>query len=316
MRKIFTLLTIGLMSLLGSAQEVEFDNPYINLTLNKGFDIACSYVADNKPQMFCYDSHTGKAAFWDMPHGQKPLVSLSIGKNWNFFRTIRGNSNELLYLLADKQNSKVKVCDNILSIASNGANQSMNTSLEQWTYLNVFVADSSPYIFRYTKDSGNTSIHSLSKENSIDKESLSQHQLKTIWDNFSFAQNKNFLYILKQSETEQKINIEQIEVSKIINRNSNVFGNGKSTTLSSNSEWTKSILFTSNSSTYILLYNSQNGKIELLQIDDNTLQITSKYKATWSTGWTNFNVIFLDKKPYLFHHKESNGLARLSRIHI
>ena len=318
MRILITLLLIYNLHYLGFGQTVGFDNPNINLNLNKGFDIAYSYVVDNKPHLFCYDTHTGKAAFWNMNQSDKPIVSLSIGTNWDFFTVVNGSHNDQLYLLADSKGGKIKISKDILEIANN--NQSdFDSGLEneQWSSTQMITIKNTNYLFRYSNVTRTTILNRIdSNTNQIDIKSQ-KYELAPNWDSFGITNTDKELYMLKHSKFQKQIVVERIQFQKFSDNElpgANLFENNKQLEYDTKNSWTESRIFLANKKLYLLLYSATSGDIQLLLIDDSMTHINSIYKTNWSKGWSNFNVIFLENVPYLFHHKEANGLARISKI--
>lgn len=312
MRLILALCIVAIAHSLSFAQLAGFETPKVNLTLNKGFDIAYAYVIGNEPHMFCYDTHTGKAAFWRMSYGNKPLASLSIGNSWNFFCTIRTSQGSPLYLLANSQTGDVKTTLNILDIASK--NQvSINNTFDntQWSTTSVVHLNLEPYLFRYIGTTGEVLLNRIHPQTALIDDTPTSHTIEPQWDHIEFAQSQECIYVLKHSTAKKSIVMECVKHNTA---SSNPLEATLRLTYETTTEWTSSTIFTFKEMAYLLLYSAMSGEIMLLQANEDMTQLVTLYKTTWSTGWTNFNVIYLNSWPYLFHHKESNGLARLSRI--
>ena len=318
MRVVLNLFVITLLSTsFCFAQPVGFDIPTINLNLNKGFDITYSYVLRDVPHMFCYDSHTGKAAFWNMAKGERPIVSLSLDKNWEHFSVIQGNNNRMLYILANSYEGKLKITNDILQIASKDTSILSNGfSNNQWSLTEIVTFGATPYLFRYSRTTGEGWLNEIDPElGQIAKETV-KYRLESGWSSISFTQTAGGIYVLKRSRFKETIAVELISTDKYPNNipNSKLFETNKQLRYEDAQAWTDAVFFANDKQRYLFLYNSVNGHINLLQLCESLSGYTKSYATTWSTGWSNFNVIEIEGKPYLFHHKEANGLARISRI--
>lgn len=305
------------LSLLSSIQRGNVDIPIAEITVSKGFDYAHCFVSGGNPFLFCYDSHTGKAALWNMFGENTPIQTIALGTNWNVFEFVNHENNCDLITLSN--GGRVRLTKNILSKSISIAHSFEEDFSDRWSLSKLFPHIDSLYLLSYSKETGTILINTLHHSESFSLRKTNVVQIEPDWDNLQLVENNNNFIVLKQCKKNNRIVVERASKNgQMISENlfNNIFQGADIFELKPTANWTNANLVLANQKVMLFLYCSSNGEVQILLQNDSEKSFTDIYKTKWSKGWSQFEVIYLNGDPHLFHYKESTGLARISKISI
>lgn len=315
--QVFIYLFLFPLTLLSFSQRGNVDIPIAEITVSKGFDFAHCFVSNNVPYLFCYDSHTGKAALWNMFGENTPIQTMTLGTNWNVFEFVNHEHNfDMLSLSSD---GRVRLTKDILSKRISNAHSFEEGFPDKWSLSKLLPHNDSLYLLRYSNETGTILINTLQNSGSFSLQKTSAVQIESGWDNLQLAENIDNFIVLKHCKKTNRIVVERASKHGQMTANNifkHIFGTTDCTELKPATIWTNASLVLSNQKVMLFLYSNSNGEVQILMHNDTEKSFTDIYKTRWSKGWSNFEVIYLNDVPHLFHYKESAGLARISRISI
>ncbi|MFP4556764.1 MAG: hypothetical protein ACLFNU_07825 [Bacteroidales bacterium] len=319
MKTHLTLIALFFSPVLLFSQSLKIEVPIYDITLNKGFDIADVYMQDGVPYMYCYDTQTGLFGVWNMSDSENPITQGNISSGWDMLKMHCSKSSTTL-LKARKGKNEVET---ILS-GCTFANPLKQTNIYEknysgsWSFMNTFSFNKEQFLFLYSNSSGSQNIKQLSTIAPDSIRNVRSINYEKGIDFFDIVSTSTHHYLLLRSSAKKRISIlkynldgSKSEVSwipdhdRLVNRKMNY---------ELATKWSHTKLFRYNNAVYVFLYEKSSGAIKVFAVDESLTSLSCIFNTIWSSDWTNFNFVYIDDIPYLFHQKESNGLARLSRI--
>ncbi len=315
--QVFIYLLLFPLTLLSSGLRGNVDIPIAEITVSKGFDYAHCFVNNNNPYLFCYDSHTGKAALWNMFGGNTPIQSMTLGTNWSFFEFV--HQEDGANLIALSCDGKMRLAKDVLNTSVSDI-QSFDKGIpDKWSSSAIMHHDNSSNLLLYSKETGRILMNSLQLAGSLSLGTTSFVQVESGWDDLQLAENSDYYILLMHSTKTNRIVVHRIpkqgrmSVEKLFKNTTDQTELGE---LQSAANWTNANLVLYNQKVMLFLYCSSDGEVQILLQNGTEKSFTDIYKTKWSKGWSKFEVIYLNGVPHLFHYKESSGLARISKISI
>lgn len=320
MKQCILFLALYTYATMGFSQRLKIEVPVYDITLNKGFDIADVFLQNGAPYMYCYDTQTGMFGVWNMSDGNNPITHGNVKPAWDMLKMYSSKSSFAL-IKAKNEKSGVK---SILSKSTlmNELLQSKNVHeynySGSWSFLNSYNYNKNQFLFLYSHNSGAQQIFQLGAN--IDSSVV-------VWDKsiekgidfFDIVSTSTHHYILIRSLADKKISLLRYNLDGTDNKLSwipdhNNLTKNRRLSFEVTTNWSHSKLFYYNDAIYVFLYQKSSGAIKVFAVDERVRSLTCVFNTSWSADWSNFSFIYIDGNPYIFHQKESNGLARLSRI--
>lgn len=290
--------------------------------INRGFTHIRAFTMNRVPYIFCHNTRTGDTSIWNLEAGGDAVYSDKWSSGWtNFdFYTIDGNT----YFFHQKTGDGLARINRLAPTSF--AQKNMGTKVFEdkwsagWTSTKYFVHKELTYFFHYKKSDGTNRLNAGSNPQNVGSR-IHGGTYTSGYDDFSFAIHNGFFYTLSRTNESGRLRLNRHPMAAIEAAANNGTNLDRFIGDSMNSERGSAghgaiALFTLRNRLFMFNYAAATGKLQIHEINADGQMGRLMLEQTWARDWTNFDIVYMNNRVYLYGYKSGDGRMILTELRL